>query len=305
MVPFGVIVASLALAPTPSVVPAALIRTRGGDTTAALPPFPAVAAATLPTIPTLVSAAVLPTCLGLWRSGYTVSYGYGGAMAFAGATMLRCAELSGLAKAHAAALFFYGVRLNLFLLYRELSLPVEIHQMKRRDASPLARLKRAPVIIGCSLLYYCMAAPLRVTAMAPAGTAAASAAVAVAFAGFGIAATGDIMKTIVKAREGKDFLVTGGPFRWLRHPNYTGELIGWTASVVAAAIVAISSGASFARAVAPWLVGSLVGWVGILFVLAGEATAGLEKKQKEKYGGDPKYEAWVKGSWAGPMIAMG
>ena len=45
--------------------------------------------------------------------------------------------------------------------------------------------------------------------------------------------------------------------------------------------------------------------MGILFVLAGEATAGLEKKQKEKYGGDPKYEAWVKGSWAGPMIAMG
>ena len=34
----------------------------------------------------------------------------------------------------------------------------------------------------------------------------------------------------------------------------------------------------------------------------GQATAGLEKKQSAKYAGDPKYEAWVKSSWAGPMI---
>lgn len=254
----------------------------------------------------MAAAAAVPTCLGLWRTGYTVSYGYGGAMLASGATMLFCGELSLLAKAHAAALVFYGVRLNLFLLYRELTLPEAVHQMKRRDASLGERLKRAPVIIGCSLLYYLMAAPLRITALAgPASPSAAIAAVAVAFAGFGVAATGDIMKTVVKAREGKDFLVTGGPFRWLRHPNYTGELVGWTASAVAAAIAAAMGGASFARRVAPWLVGSLVGWVGIFFVLAGEATAGLEKKQRAKYGGTDKYEQWVQGSWAGPMLAIG
>ena len=28
-----------------------------------------------------------------------------------------------------------------------------------------------------------------------------------------------------------------------------------------------------------------------------------EKKQREKYGGTPEYEEWVKGSWAGPMVA--
>ena len=69
--------------------------------------------------------------------------------------------------------------------------------------------------------------------------------------------------------------------------------------------MALSQGASFARSVLPWLIGSAVGWVGILFVLAGEAAAGLEKKQKAKYGGTPKYEEWVQGSWAGPVIAMG
>ena len=34
----------------------------------------------------------------------------------------------------------------------------------------------------------------------------------------------------------------------------------------------------------------------------GEAAVGLEKKQKEKYGGTPEYENWVKGSWSGPVF---
>ena len=52
-----------------------------------------------------------------------------------------------------------------------------------------------------------------------------------------------------------------------------------------------------------WVAASLFGWVGIFFVLAGEAAAGLEKKQREKYGGTPEYEAWIKTSWAGPVAA--
>jgi hypothetical protein len=61
--------------------------------------------------------------------------------------------------------------------------------------------------------------------------------------------------------------------------------------------------AAFAKTVAPWLLASALGWVGIMGVLAGEATAGLEKKQQAKYGGTPEYEAWLKGSWAGPMLS--
>jgi hypothetical protein len=28
----------------------------------------------------------------------------------------------------------------------------------------------------------------------------------------------------------------------------------------------------------------------------------LEQKQKEKYGGTPEYEEWIKSSWSGPML---
>ena len=228
-------------------------------------------------------------------------------MLASGALMLPCSGLTVLGRAHAFALMFYGMRLNLFLLYRELSLPVEVHQMKARDATLAERFKRAPVILGCSLLYFCMAAPLRLTALSTPDPAA-SAAIALAFFGFAVAALGDAWKTVVKSRKGGDFLVTTGPFRWLRHPNYTGECFGWTASFAAACLIAAARGMAFSRRMTPWLLASALGWVGILFVLAGEATGGLEKKQRDKYAGSArhgdKYAAWLKGSWSGPMINL-
>ena len=168
-------------------------------------------------------------------------------------------------------------------------------------------MKRAPVLIGCSLLYFLLAAPLRVTAAAPTHSKALQAAVTCTFLGFGVAALGDLQKLVTKSMKGKDHLVTGGLYKFLRHPNYTGEVFGWTASF-AAALLAASGGSSGVVAVAkslltnPWVVASGLGWVGIMFLLAGEASVGLEKKQKEKYGGTPEYEAWVKGSWAGPVF---
>jgi len=269
----------------------------------------AVAAAALPSVNTLVAASVLPTLLGFWKTGYAVSYGYGGAVA--ACALLSLPALTGIARWHALALVFYGVRLNGHLLYREIALSPEIHQMKPKDASVAERLKRAPVIIGCSLLYFLLsAAPLRLTAVA-APTKSLQAAVACAFFGFGVAALGDLQKLVTKTIKGKDHLVTGGLHKFLRHPNYTGEVFGWSASFVAALIAGAQGGGGSSRGlvaavrallISPWVVASALGYVGIMFVLAGEASVGLEKKQRAKYGGQPEYEAWVKGSWAGPVF---
>lgn len=180
----------------------------------------AVAAAALPSVNTLVAASMLPTLLGFWKTGYAVSYGYGGAVA--ACALLSLPALTGIAHWHALALVFYGVRINAHLLYREVALSPEIHQMKPKDASVAERLKRAPVIIGCSLLYFLLAAPLRVTAAAT-STKSLQAAVACAFFGFGVAALGDLQKLVTKSIKGKDHLVTGGLYKFLRHPNYTGR----------------------------------------------------------------------------------
>lgn len=187
-------------------------------------------ATALPTVGVLAGACTLPTLLGFWRTEYGVSYAYGGAMAACGMLALPAATASPLARAHALALVVYGVRLNGFLLYRELAIPrfqKFRDKIEARSKAKGGRLKRAPFVLGCSFLYYCMAAPLLLTASAPTtGTVAKtllSVEVALMYLGLGVAAVGDLQKTLVKRVRGQDTLVTGGLFRWLRHPNYTGK----------------------------------------------------------------------------------
>ena len=179
----------------------------------------------LPTTATLVATSTIPTLLGFYKSEYGVSYAYGAAMAAAGAMHLSAA--SPLAAAHAFVVLACapapcpwlrampdgrlrraadGVRLNLFLLYRELAIPrfrAFREKIEERAVSRGGRLARTPFVLSCSMLYFCMASPVLLTARyAPAaGTAAASALaglVGLMALGFGVAAVGDLSKTWLK-----------------------------------------------------------------------------------------------------------
>ena len=246
----------------------------------------------LPTVPELALAAGVPTALGLWRTGFAVSYGYGGAIAASAYLYLQ--KTSGVAKLHATALAFYGVRLCAYLLLRGAT--TEMRPIKAKSASVTDRLKRLPLLAGCAALYAFLAAPLRVTAAGQA-TDAVKLLVKASFASFGVAAVADAWKYVAKQVKGKDHLVTGGPFFFFRHPNYTFEVLGWLLSFAAA----ISAAAPVSKHVAA-LACSALGAFGIFGVLAGEAAAGLEKKQLEKYGDSPEYQKWVARTWAGPMV---
>jgi len=247
-------------------------------------------------LPVIAAVCTLPTCLGFWKSEYGVSYAYGGAMALMGGLVLPAASTP-LAAAHAAALLVYGVRLNIFLLWRELNIErfrKFREKIEERAVSRGSRLKRAPFVLSCSLLYACMAAPIMVSTATAASGLLSAVLVAATWAGLLLAASGDIVKSYVKAQKGSDTLVTVGPYRFFRHPNYTGEQILWTANTMLGFVAAASGGALWASA--GWLGASLLGWAGIIFVLA-SATANLEKKQAER--NDPVYQAWKEGTWAG------
>lgn len=294
---FPTLVASLIAAPA-----------HGCRSPAAVAPKRAAPTLVLPGAAALAATSTAPTLLGFWKSEYGVSYAYGAAMAAAGAMHLQTASPP-LATAHAACVLAYGVRLNVFLLYRELAIPRfrEFREkIEERAVSRGSRLARAPFVLSCSLLYYCMSAPVLLTAQfAPAtGTPAAAGLaglVVLMFVGFSVAALGDLTKTWVKARQGEDHLVTTGVFRLLRHPNYTGELLLWTANA-AAAVVALA-GASRMPLLAKlgWLAAAITGAAGISFVLL-SAAGNLEAKQAERYADDPRYKAWLAGSWAGPVL---
>lgn len=315
------------------------------------PPLP------LPNLNLLWMASFIPSCLGFLRTGYTVSYGYGGAMAASGIIQLLAMLKLGYASsgetvnaiAHASLYICYGIRLCLFLLYRQIKLP-EVVPMTKREASILERMKRLPLVLGCATLFYFMSGvPFRIMGYCvgmevirpawdrPTWQLRSRKTLLIGAFGFALAAFSDWYKCRMKAKEGKEKLVTTGPFRFLRHPNYTGEMIGWTACCVLVPFMeiarmltsngrllkfdsAVKNGKAVMtkvadyvnpfsieyhgnvfRALTPWMAVATIGWWGMTyFVLANEATEGSEKKQKEKYGGTEEYEKWIKSSWSGP-----
>jgi protein-S-isoprenylcysteine O-methyltransferase Ste14 len=292
----------------------------------------------LPKLSTVIATTLGPTLLGFYKYEYGVSYAYGAATAGTSALILRSilsssasaavTPLSFWAQAHAAAIVFYGIRLNLFLLYREVFLARfrkmrETIEEKRTSSGAAAEetmanriTSRLPFVLGCAFLYAGLAAPAWISgSMAQIMVSTATSTVPsielnlykllVCFSwfGFGLGALGDFNKSLIKAKKGEDHLVTGGIYRFFRHPNYTGEVIGWTSSFLAAIVSIFASSHGFElnmllkKLLLP-LITSVLGLVGILFVLLG-ATAGLEKKQKEKYGETDGYRQWVETSWKG------
>lgn len=210
---------------------------------------------------------------------------------------------------HAGALMFYGVRLCLFLAYRELftkRMKESVERIEEKAKSKGGRLKRAPFVFSVAGLYFGLCAPLLVSSQVSASKIPAWTAkllkvlVATTWGGFIFAALGDFNKSIVKAIKGEDHLVTGGIYSFCRHPNYTGEIVGWTSNGLIALIAAAAAhraGLSLPQVVG-YLLASVSGALGLNFVLLA-ATKGLEKRQKEKYNESKEYKDWIESSWVG------
>lgn len=237
---------------------------------------------------------------------------------------------------HALAIVAYGIRLNTFLMYREIFIPRFRHMRERieerrtskdgsKDSSIFIKMiSRTPFILSCSMLYAGLVMPPYIVAMLiqcgiTTGLTASSGALShplviykllvyTTWLGFVIGAIGDLYKSIIKAKKGDDHLVTSGIYKYLRHPNYTGEVIGWSSSFLASMVLLLASTISsefsslmtktmFTRlSLAVGL--NVLGVLGIVFVLCA-ATSNLEKRQGEKYNQNNDYQSWIKSSWKG------
>ena len=274
-----------------------------------------------PSLKAVALACLIPTLIGYYKSEYGVSYAYGTAVATVAYLILRALPVSSvlpvptaIAACHASAVFFYGIRLNLFLMYREIFVPRFAKMRERIEERTIkrgSRLARTPFILSCAVLYGCMTAPLlvmeKIYGNAPLlinGEDWPHLALLVSsvftWFGFLLGAIGDLQKSYSKARNGDDHLVTGGVFSLFRHPNYTGEAIGWTANCAAAFVAVLSAGSGWLhwKKYSPYLAASLFGCMGICTVLSA-ATVNLEQRQKDQYGDTEEYRAWMRGSWGG------
>lgn len=261
----------------------------------------------------------LPPAMGFVKSEWTVSYGYGFATALSALSLLsnhqQPHQQITIATLHAAALVFYGFRLNAFLFlrnrlsptYRKIGETIE----KRSNERFATRISRAPFVLSCGLLYYGLYLPVLLTSKlasdttamksaAGAGLTAIKVLVGMQWFGYMAAALGDSTKSYVKASENNgSFLVTSGIFSILRHPNFSGEVLAWTCNVLCGAVsAAYLLRSRFSLSILGTLGLSMMGWIGMLFVLL-RATVNLEERQQKEYGDTEKYNEWVKSTWCG------
>ncbi len=72
-----------------------------------------------------------------------------GAMAASGGVALAAGGLPDLARLHAAGLLLYGLRLGIFLLWRQLTIPRFREFVEKIESRAAAnRLKRIPFVVG-------------------------------------------------------------------------------------------------------------------------------------------------------------
>ena len=283
-------------------------------------------------LPPEVWTCLLPPFLGFYKSEYTDTYAYGLSTALSALVvgLSFTATTNLVVWGQALALLFYGTRLIIFLAIRELL----SDRMKKFNDMMEERAKargnrfvtRTPFALLCGLLYYGLCAPLFLTnRLLPFLMLEGNknmqvqlmlqGLIALQWFGYLMAAVGDFTKTWVKQSErNESFLVTSGIYSILRHPNYTGEILAWTAQALAGVLAVaatfwagLSSSSSLAiRTVLSWkdgldLTSLVLGWFGIVLVLL-SATRHLEVKQEESYGKDTKYQDWIESTWSGWML---
>jgi steroid 5-alpha reductase family enzyme len=257
----------------------------------------------------IAKSVLLPSSLALYKSEYGVSLGYGGSIAWLAWLVYKTSTEGTLHSFHCLIHMAYGIRLCAFFAFREMTV-ARFREVKDRieQRAPMNRLKRIPMILSIALLYWTMSMPLFLTQVVPAaGTTKymlIEKSLMVSAFGFALNFLGDTQKYICKAMA-PNKIVINGLYKYLRHPNYTGELLLWGGSTVAG-LIAASAMPEMTKCLIMKMSASIVGFLGISFVLISAAT-GLERRQRNKYkynmSTSSTYTNWVKGSWPGPTWA--
>ena len=106
---------------------------------------------------------------------------------------------------------------------------------------------------------------------------------AVMVGGIVLESLADLQKSAAKKVNPRRFVDTG-LYKFVRCPNYLGELIFWTGVLI--------SGFGALSGIGQWAL-ALLGYLGIVFVMFSGARR-LEIRQNKNYGKDPEYQNYVK-----------
>ncbi len=235
----------------------------------------------------LIGTALAVSAIGFVKYIWFFSVGYGFAIAGIGVALmvmfrnsLTCGTL-----ALCILLVLYGVRLGGFLAMRELKSRTYAKFMKGeiKKSSDVPMFVKFAIWISCVLLYYAETSPVTFRLVNGAETDT------VCFVGAAVMLSGLIVETAADVQKSRwkkqypDKFCSKGLFRVVRCPNYLGELIFWTGTLV--------SGLTVLDSVFQWICVCL-GYIGIVYVMFSGARR-LELRQNRNYGEDAEYQEYV------------
>ena len=222
---------------------------------------------------------------------YFFSIGYGLAISAlsVGTAVLFWEQLPLPAAILLGVLFVYGIRLALYLFLRErrsASYKKILYQPELTTRKPFFVM--VMIWVSCALLYIGQISPVtfylaNLAEGATVNPVWAWVGAVVAALGVVIEAVADAQKTAAKKVNVSRF-VSHGLYRFVRCPNYFGEVLMWTGSFI------ICFGACCT--VGQWVIAAL-GYIGIVYVMFSGARR-IELRQDEVYGKDPEFQAYIK-----------
>lgn len=217
---------------------------------------------------------------------YFFSVGYGFSIAGIGVVMLILFrhQLSACTILMCALFIIYGLRLGGYLLIREIKSTAYKTLLKNESKDNVKLGVKFCIWIACAVLYVCECAPVFFR-MKNGGRNDAFAVIGIVLMAGGIILemVADYEKSAAKKIDSHMFVSTG-VYKWVRCPNYFGELLLWTGAFV--------SGLNVLNTPLQWIL-TVLGYVGIIYVMFSGARR-LELRQDKNYGHMEAYQEYVK-----------
>lgn len=236
----------------------------------------------------LFAVAMIISAIGFKNYVWFISLGYGFSIAGEGLLMLLLfgGWLTPGVTICCMLFIAYGVRLGGYLAVREFGSSSYSKNMvgEIKDGKTIPIGVKIAIWVTCAALYVTQVSPVFYRMLNGAGSSTITyiGAVIMLF-GLVFESISDIQKNAAKKINSRRFVDTG-LYRFVRCPNYLGELIFWTGVLI--------TGLDALTGPVQWIV-ALIGYAGIVFVMFSGARR-LEIRQNKNYGSDPEYQKYVK-----------
>lgn len=234
----------------------------------------------------VVVVAVAISAIGFKNYIWFFSIGYGFAIAGEGILLLLLYGQSlSLGTALCCLIFIvYGCRLGGYLAYREMKLKTYHKHLGDdiKDSKKIPIGAKISIWIFCAALYVTMVCPVFYRLNNGSGSDVFT------YIGAGLMLLGFLMETIADQQKKSAKMtaphrfVDTGLYRFVRCPNYLGELILWTGVLI--------SGFGSLSGFGQWAL-AIIGYLGIVYVMFSGARR-LELRQNKTYGSDPEYQKY-------------